>query len=666
MDQDLSVSFIGRRNNVWIDDSMVTECQKCEKKFSLYVRKHHCRNCGNIFCYNCADKYTVIPEFITDRPDAADYWNLTYYLTLFKGNEERVCNGCYEIIQEKKRANKKIIEIFNDPLPIDDIKTSSDLSVEVKNYYRDYLRNIQYYLPNHKYNDVDRKILRRNSIYFKQHSKYIMHLIKSIDWQNATPQDLMMVIDAINETKNKECNELFCTRTCNERLSCDDCINILYSCVDHLPITLLKYCFDIIKLTPEQVILCHMSFFIALIKNNNTNKLLQTQLYELLSTTKKLIYHTYWFLNNAKETATLQEIENINNFIKLFDPAIVKTMHQEYMFFVGLINNLDDPRKYLTDVFAECSPITLPYDPEMQLTGVDINNIKIKNSYTKPVTIPFETNMGPITLLFKKECILNDVTVLNLMTLCDIILKETLDVNFGVVVYPIMPLTANSGMIEIIDKADTVYNILNTKKTILQYIIEKNETRCIKDVLDRYTYSLVSYTLHSYFLGLGDRHLQNIMVSDDGAIFHIDFGFILGTDAYPLTSSDIKLNSDMLDVIGGKDSTRYNTYLDHCADGITVLRKYFNMFFILLGQDGKFKIKHIEKFVMTRFQPRQGDTMVISELMAIIKQSHDAYSDYIRDFLHHHTQQKTVQNGVTKVIKTAFGVMKNFTNSGSK
>ena len=107
MNEDLSVSVIGRRNNVWIDDSMVTECHRCGKKFSLYVRKHHCRNCGNIFCYNCADKYTVIPEFITDRPDAADYWNVTYYLTIFKGVDERVCTPCYDVIQEKKEPTKK-------------------------------------------------------------------------------------------------------------------------------------------------------------------------------------------------------------------------------------------------------------------------------------------------------------------------------------------------------------------------------------------------------------------------------------------------------------------------------------------------------------------------------------------------------------------------------
>ncbi|XP_076455922.1 uncharacterized protein LOC143290403 isoform X2 [Babylonia areolata] len=41
----------------WMDSSTVTKCMHCQADFSLFLRKHHCRLCGRIFCYNCSDNW---------------------------------------------------------------------------------------------------------------------------------------------------------------------------------------------------------------------------------------------------------------------------------------------------------------------------------------------------------------------------------------------------------------------------------------------------------------------------------------------------------------------------------------------------------------------------------------------------------------------------------
>jgi len=66
---------------------------------------------------------------------------------------------------------------------------------------------------------------------------------------------------------------------------------------------------------------------------------------------------------------------------------------------------------------------------------------------------------------------------------------------------------------------------------------------------------------------------------------------------------------------------------------------------------------------MSRFQPRQVDRIVVEELISIIKKSNDSITPYIRDFLHYHSQEKTVQNKFAQAFKTAYGVVKSFSGS---
>ena len=53
-----------------------------------------------------------------------------------------------------------------------------------------------------------------------------------------------------------------------------------------------------------------------------------------------------------------------------------------------------------------------------------------------------------------------------------------------------------------------------------------------------------------YVLGVGDRHLDNLLLCENGRLFHVDFGFILGRDPKPLPPP-MKLTSEMLQAMGG-------------------------------------------------------------------------------------------------------------------
>ncbi|KAG0412719.1 hypothetical protein HPB47_010110 [Ixodes persulcatus] len=66
-----NAKYQGRK---WADDSQVAHCTGCQKQFTVTIRKHHCRNCGNIFCNECSARSATIPS--SKKP-------------------VRVCDGCF-------------------------------------------------------------------------------------------------------------------------------------------------------------------------------------------------------------------------------------------------------------------------------------------------------------------------------------------------------------------------------------------------------------------------------------------------------------------------------------------------------------------------------------------------------------------------------------------
>ncbi|CAN4123014.1 unnamed protein product [Withania somnifera] len=54
------VKPVNEEKDHWVPDEAVSKCTACGSAFNAFVRKHHCRNCGDIFCDKCTQRRTAL------------------------------------------------------------------------------------------------------------------------------------------------------------------------------------------------------------------------------------------------------------------------------------------------------------------------------------------------------------------------------------------------------------------------------------------------------------------------------------------------------------------------------------------------------------------------------------------------------------------------------
>ena len=153
------------------------------------------------------------------------------------------------------------------------------------------------------------------------------------------------------------------------------------------------------------------------------------------------------------------------------------------------------------------------------------------------------------------------------------------------------------GWIEMVEQSNTLYDIkYKFKSTLQNYIMDLNPNSTVNQIREKFIKTCVSSCVLCYVLGVGDRHMENILVTKKGKLLHIDFSYILGDDPKHL-KVEMKITEDMLQMLGGQNSESFKKFKKYCKEAYKLLRQRSSLWYILLTYL-EFSIPSIDKFLL--------------------------------------------------------------------
>ena len=337
------------------------------------------------------------------------------------------------------------------------------------------------------------------------------------------------------------------------------------------------------------------------------------------------------------------------------------------------VHKIERLKKYLADPKNELvtidPPLPLPLDPSVQVTGMYPDESNVFKSSLSPLLLTFRTSstspkdstLASLSQTGKKYPIIfktgddlrQDQLVIQIITLMNnLLLKENLDLKLTP--YRILATSPLAGAVQFIPSTSLSAASQKYKGSILAYLRANNPDDKAplgvrKETMDIYTKSCAGYCVITYILGVGDRHLENLLLSPSGHFFHIDFGFILGRDPKPFAPL-IKICKEMVEGLGGTGSAQYAQFKQYCFTAYTTLRKSSSLvlnLFSLMVQSSVADVRMMEEQggvggavgkVRERFHLELSEEEAARVLDQVISDSVNAVFGVVIDRLHDFVQ----------------------------
>ncbi|XP_062311734.1 phosphatidylinositol 4,5-bisphosphate 3-kinase catalytic subunit alpha isoform-like [Osmerus eperlanus] len=261
------------------------------------------------------------------------------------------------------------------------------------------------------------------------------------------------------------------------------------------------------------------------------------------------------------------------------------------------------------DYMDALQSFTSPLNPAHQLGNLRLEECRIMSSAKRPLWLNWENPDIMSELLFQNNEIIfknGDDLRQDMLTLQIIRIMENIWQNQGLdlrmLPYGCLSIGDCVGLIEVVRSSHTIMQIQCkgglkgalqfNSSTLHQWLKDKNKGEMYDMAIDLFTRSCAGYCVATFILGIGDRHNSNIMVKDDGQLFHIDFGHFLDHKktkfGYKRERVPFVLTQDFLIVIskGTQECTKtreFERFQETCYKAYLAIRQHANLFINLFS-----------------------------------------------------------------------------------
>lgn len=598
-----------RTPTTWIPDARVQRCFTCNVEFSMFRRKHHCRSCGRIFCAGCTAYREIMPSYYRSYAPSPSQNTET----------QRMCGKCASKLRQARSVEWIVRVLSQLPVVFPELFVVRLLNKDwnlATNTMLSLYRGLLYKLPCQEYTTIERDFLKTHFAEFGHHIPWQIHTLCAL--QSVSQLSTF----EMNPTFHGQlsCKWLLCSRTCHDKMSVDDIIRLgMAGCLAQTQI--LK---SVIASWQQMSVDIHRHMMFWWVHLACQHTLLFTKgLMPLCFHDLNLMYALWFECQLQMTTLTSHMLKKVQDQLMQALPEKFQRELEASIAFVALLQTIvtksskSTHQYYINKFFAAHKTVRLPWQASVLVTR--LKSKKRFASSSKPLAVTCTvTNGMEFDILIKQEDVRTDRLA---MVIGYWISAVTQHVHLHS--YDVFPFSESAGCLVMIPNASTLYDI-RQRSTLLNFVLSHNPNSTVREMRSRMVTSCAGACLLAFTMGLGDRHLENIMVTQEGLLAHVDFGYILGDDPKHV-STPMRITEDMIDAMGGKASPTFVSFIQRTQKGYEAMRFHSSFWYHLLSSEcfifGKKSRswKRIRDHVLDRFVPGEWDEEAALQIQTVVE-----------------------------------------------